>query len=92
MILQISTEKLVASTLDKKGSVIGFKEEERKIICKIEPEGQIYLGLMEASRTLGKLRSKKPYLEPDTPLGRVEQIKWTTLQKFCSMKPKICKD
>lgn len=78
IILQISTERLVASTLDKKGSVIGFKEEERKIICKIEPEGQIHLGLMEASRTLGKLRSKKPYLEPDTPLGKVEEIKWAT--------------
>jgi len=46
IILQISTERLVASTLDKKGSVIGFKEEERKIICKIEPEGQIHLGLI----------------------------------------------
>ena len=78
IILQSSTESLIASTIDKKGSIIGFKEEERKIICKIKPEGQIHLGLMEASKTLGKLRSKKPYLEPDTPLGKVEDIKWAT--------------
>ncbi|MFX0149096.1 MAG: hypothetical protein ACFE8E_15285, partial [Candidatus Hodarchaeota archaeon] len=59
-VLQNSSEKLVAVNLEKKGSIIGFKDSERKIISRIEPGESAYLGLIETSRTLGELSKKKP--------------------------------
>jgi len=78
VILQSTPERLVALTPNKKGGIIGFKDEERKIICKIAPEGLLMLNLMEASRTLGKLSSKEPYMNLQTKLGKVEKLKWAT--------------
>ncbi|HDZ18772.1 MAG TPA: hypothetical protein ENH75_10800 [archaeon] len=78
VILQSTPERLVALTPDKKGGIIGFKDEERKIICKVAPDGVIMLNLMEASRTLGKLSSKEPYMNLQTTLGKVEELKWAT--------------
>ena len=78
VILQSTPERLVALTPNKKGGIIGFKDEERKIICKIAPEGLLMLSLMDASRTLGKLSSKEPYMNLETKLGKVEKLKWAT--------------
>ena len=78
VIIQSTPERLVALTPNKKGGIIGFKDEERKIICKIAPEGLLMLNLMEASRTLGKLSSKEPYMNLQTKLGKVEKLKWAT--------------
>lgn len=78
VILQSTPERLVALTPNKEGGIIGFKDEERKIIYKIAPDGLIMLNLMEASRTLGKLSSKEPYMNLQTILGKVEQLKWAT--------------
>jgi sugar-specific transcriptional regulator TrmB len=77
-VIQNSSEKLVAINLEKKGSIIGFKDDERKIISKIEPGESAYLGLIETSRTLGELGKKKPYLNPKTILGKNKEIKWAT--------------
>jgi len=77
-VLQISSEKLVAVNLEKKGSIIGFKDDERKIISRIEPGESAYIGLIETSRTLGELGKKKPYLNPKTILGKNKEIKWAT--------------
>jgi len=78
-IIQVSSERLVAMNLEKKGSIIGFKDDERRIICRIEPGDTIFLGLMDASRTLGELKSKKdPYLDPHAILGKIKEIKWAT--------------
>ncbi|MFX0033359.1 MAG: helix-turn-helix domain-containing protein [Promethearchaeota archaeon] len=77
-VLQNSSEKLVAVNLEKKGSIIGFKDSERKIISRIEPGESAYLGLIETSRTLGELSKKKPYLNPKVILGKDKEIKWAT--------------
>ncbi|MFX0018424.1 MAG: helix-turn-helix domain-containing protein [Promethearchaeota archaeon] len=77
-IIQVSYERLVAMNLEKRGSIIGFKDDERRIICRIEPGDTILLGLMDASRTLGELRKKDPYLDPHTSLGKIKEIKWAT--------------
>lgn len=77
-IIQVSSERLVAMNLEKKGSIIGFKDEERRIICRIEPGDTIFLGLMDASRTLGELSKKDPYLNPHAILGKIKGIKWAT--------------
>jgi predicted DNA-binding transcriptional regulator len=78
VIIQCTPEKLVGIDPVKKGGIIGFKDEERKIIYKIAPDGLTPLGMMEASRTLSKLSSKKPYMDLDTQLGKVEELKWAT--------------
>ena len=76
--IQITPEKLIAASASKMGSIIAFKDDERKIICKIAPDKMLALGIAEASRSLNKLSSKKPYMDLDTQLGKVEQLKWTT--------------
>lgn len=77
-IIQCTHERLVGIDSNKKGGILGFKDEERKIICKIAPDGMMVLGMMEASRTLSDLSSKKPYMDLDTRLGKVEELKWAT--------------
>ncbi|MFX1374770.1 MAG: helix-turn-helix domain-containing protein [Promethearchaeota archaeon] len=77
VVLQNTTEKLIAIT-PKEGGLVGFKDDERKIICKTAPDGYLPLGLSEASKTLMKLSSKKPYMDLDTELGKVEDLKWAT--------------
>ncbi len=77
-IIQCTHERLVGIDSNKKGGILGFKNEERKIICKIAPDGMMVLGMMEASRTLSDLSSKKPYMDLDTRLGKVEELKWAT--------------
>jgi len=77
-IIQCTHERLVGIDSNKKGGILGFKDEERKIICKIAPDGMMVLGMMEASRTLSKLSSKRPYMDLDTRLGKVEELKWAT--------------
>jgi len=78
IIIQCTPEKLIGIDPIKKGRILGFNDEERRIICKIAPDGLMRLGMMEASRTLRKLSSKKPYMDLDTQLGKVEELKWAT--------------
>ena len=78
IVIQCTPERLVGIDPIEKGGILGFKDDERKIICKIAPDGLMRLGMMEASRILRKLSSKKPYMDIDTPLGKVEELKWAT--------------
>jgi len=78
VIIQCTPERLVGIDPYKKGGFLGFKDEERKIICKIAPDGLKRLGMMEASRTLSKLSLKKPYMDLETQLGKVKELKWAT--------------
>ncbi|TFG04594.1 MAG: hypothetical protein EU539_10515 [Promethearchaeota archaeon] len=78
VILQITPERFIATNLNDKGSVVGFKDDERMIFCRIQAEGKITDGLVDAARTVLDLSSKEPYLKPETSLGRVEELKWAT--------------
>jgi len=78
IILQITPERFVATNLNKKGSIIGIKDEERKIFCRIKPDGQLTSGITDATRVLWDLSSKEPYLEPDASLGKTDKLKWAT--------------
>jgi len=78
VIIQCTPERLVGVEPIKKGGILGFKDKERKIICKIAPDGLMQHGMIEASRTLRKLSSKKPYMDLDTQLGKAEKLKWAT--------------
>jgi len=76
IILQWTTNKLIAVSLSKQGGLVGFKDEERRIIYKIADEGSLPLGLIEASKELQERSLKEPYKKPSASLGK--QLKWTT--------------
>ncbi|MFW9876116.1 MAG: helix-turn-helix domain-containing protein [Candidatus Thorarchaeota archaeon] len=78
VILQSTQDKLIATNLSKKGSLVGFRDEERKVICKVDGDGSPQIGLMEASKKLRERSSKKPYMDPHASLGKVAQLKWAT--------------
>jgi len=90
VVLQATPERLVAVNIGKKKEgIIGFKDEEREIVCKVNfevynPEadddvmGEIAQGLTQTSKSLRSLSSRKPYMDFDVPLGKTEAIKWAT--------------
>ncbi|MFX1279085.1 MAG: helix-turn-helix domain-containing protein [Promethearchaeota archaeon] len=81
VIIQNTTEKFIAITLKGSryvGGIVGFKDDERKIVCKIASDGNLLSGFTEASKILSKLSSKKPYMDLDKELGKVEDLKWAS--------------
>ncbi|MHA2034892.1 MAG: helix-turn-helix domain-containing protein [Promethearchaeota archaeon] len=78
IIIQSTPERFIAINMEIGGSIIGLKDEERRIICKLDVEGSLFLGLKEASQELRKRSSKEPYMDPQTTLGKTEELKWAT--------------
>ncbi|MFX1256398.1 MAG: helix-turn-helix domain-containing protein [Promethearchaeota archaeon] len=77
-ILENTSEILVASSIEKKGHIIGFKEDERKILTYVEPGGNIKAAVVEISRILRAISSKEPYMDLEASLGKVDDLKWTS--------------
>jgi predicted transcriptional regulator len=76
-ILQNTYDKIVAFSFNRKDNIIGFKDEERKIICKISLEEEdIIIQLMNAltylSKALSMMSTRKPFKDPKTELGKYE--------------------
>jgi predicted transcriptional regulator len=78
IIIQSTPERFIAINMEKSGSVVGLKDDERKVICKLDVDGSLFFGLKEASRELRDRSSKEPYMDPQTSLGKIEQLKWAT--------------
>ncbi len=76
--IQNTQEGLILVDPDQKGRIVCYKDEERKVILKISPEGVLYLGIAEAAKILHRLSPKKPYMDLKTRLGKVDQLKWAT--------------
>lgn len=70
-ILQSSPERLVATSIQG-GHVVGAKDEERKIIANVSPEGNMLTVYMLIARILRSMSSKEPYLTLDTQLGAMD--------------------
>ncbi|MHA1282516.1 MAG: hypothetical protein ACTSQP_08395 [Promethearchaeota archaeon] len=68
--LQCTSERLVATSIRGEGHIVGAKDEERKIIAYVEPEGNMNTAYMETARALASLSTKKPYLDDSAQLGR----------------------
>ncbi len=87
-ILQNTLEKLIAVSLNKtkkkvisQESIVGFKDSERIVLCKIpqDPTGQfLLLAVPKTVNILKELSSKEPYMGSDTTLGNLEELKWAT--------------
>jgi hypothetical protein len=68
-ILQCEQERLVAISMKGEGSICAAKDDEHKIICYLEPDGDARGAIMDVQRTLGLISSKSPYMDGNTQLG-----------------------
>ena len=68
-VLQCEQERLVAISMKGEGSICAAKDDEHKIICYIEPDGDARGAVMDVQRTLGFLSSNTPYLDGNSQFG-----------------------
>ena len=68
-VLQCEQERLVAISLKGEGSICAAKDDEHKIICYLEPDGDARGAVMDVQRILGSLSSNTPYLDGNSQLG-----------------------
>jgi len=61
--LECEIDSMVATSIRGEGHIVGCKDEERKIITYIEPNGDRKAAIIEISRILVKMSSKTPYIE-----------------------------
>lgn len=62
-ILECEIDSMVATSIRGQGHIVGCKDEERRIITYIEPNGDRKSAIVEISRILAKMSSKKPDIE-----------------------------
>ena len=67
-ILQSTQERLVATSIQE-GHIIGAKDEDRKIIARVRPEGNMLTAYMATARAIKLFSSNEPYLAPEAQLG-----------------------
>jgi hypothetical protein len=69
-ILQMESERLVAISLKGEGSICAAKDDEHKLICYLQPDGDARGAIMDVQRTVGSLSSQGPYMEENSQLGQ----------------------
>ena len=69
-ILQSTPERLVATSIQGEGHVVGAKDDERKILCHVKKQGKMLTAYVATARTLKLISSKEPYLAEAAKLGR----------------------
>lgn len=63
IIIQNTLERLVATSTQTEEGIVGYRDGERKILCKINIEGmKIQSFLIQLSRIFSTISSKKPYI------------------------------
>ncbi|MCK4384084.1 MAG: hypothetical protein KAW66_12365, partial [Candidatus Lokiarchaeota archaeon] len=87
-ILQNTLEKLIAVSFNKtkkkvisQESIVGFKDSERSVLCKIPKNSKGQFSLYAVPKTVNILRelsSREPYMGSNTTLGKLEELKWAT--------------
>ena len=90
-ILQNTDELLVAVSFEKgkrnkiipKESIVGFKDDERKMLTKISGNSSLPLAVANAARGLSEISNRSPYIKS-------EEI--SEKQKFFDLSPKIMSD
>ena len=66
--LQLEVDSLVATSVSGDGHIVGFKDDERKIITYVTPEGDRKAAIVELSRMLSSIGSQTPYISEDVKL------------------------
>jgi len=68
-ILQMETERLVAISLKGEGSICAAKDEEHKLICYLQPDGDARGAIMDVQRAVGSMSSQTPYMDASAQMG-----------------------
>ncbi len=68
-VLQMETERLVAISLKGEGSICAAKDEEHKLICYLQPDGDARGAIMDVQRAVGTMRTQGPYMDVGTQMG-----------------------
>ena len=69
-ILQMETERLVAISLKGEGSICAAKDDEYKLICYLQPDGDARGAIMDVQRVVGSMSTQGPYLDSNAQLGQ----------------------
>ncbi|MFW9865812.1 MAG: hypothetical protein ACFFEN_06895 [Candidatus Thorarchaeota archaeon] len=69
-VLQCESERLVALSMKGEGSICAAKDDEHKLICYLEPDGDARGAIMDVQRAVGTMSSKTPYLDSNEQLGQ----------------------
>jgi len=68
--LQCTSERIVATSIRGEGHIVGAKDQERKVIGYVEPDGPMNAAYMQTARALAMMSSKGSYLENEAQLGQ----------------------
>ncbi|NVM36063.1 MAG: hypothetical protein HWN81_10740 [Candidatus Lokiarchaeota archaeon] len=71
-ILQMGTERLVAISLKGEGSICAAKDEEHKLICYLQPDGDARGAIMDVQRAVGTMSTQGPYMNDGAQMGGAE--------------------
>jgi hypothetical protein len=71
--LQCTSERIVATSIRGEGSIVGAKDDERKIIAYVEPDGPMNAAYMQCARALSMLSSKGAYKDASAQFGSQTQ-------------------
>jgi hypothetical protein len=69
-ILQMEAERLVAISLKGEGSICAAKDDEHKLICYLQPDGDARGAIMDVQRAVGTMSTKGAYIDSSTQLGQ----------------------
>lgn len=69
-VLQMETERLVAISLKGEGSICAAKDEEHKLICYLQPDGDARGAIMDVQRTVGVMSTQGPYMDAGVQMGQ----------------------
>ncbi len=72
-LLQCTAERLIATSIRGEGHIVGAKDENRKMIVYVEPDGPMNAAYMETARAIQKLSSAGAYISANTQLGQKSQ-------------------
>jgi len=68
--LQMEAERLVAISLKGEGSICAAKDEEHKLICYLQPDGDARGVIMDVQRAVGTMSTQGPYMDASAQIGQ----------------------
>jgi hypothetical protein len=69
-VLQMESERLVAISFKGEGSICAAKDDEHKLICYLQPDGDARGAAMDVQRTVGLMSTKSGYMDQNSQLGQ----------------------
>ena len=69
-VLQMGAERIVAISLKGEGSICGAKDEEHKLLCYLQPDGDARGAAMDVQRALSTMSTTGPYMDASSQMGQ----------------------